>query len=72
MSATTAEDVIAGIEEKYRTCLDTGLKVYEKTETLIKINAIKAPNLSKISAMPASISTTATSIKVLLLARAPK
>ena len=42
MSATTAEDVIAGIEEKYRTCLDTGLKVYEKTETLIKINAVTA------------------------------
>lgn len=42
MSATTAEDVIAGIEEKYRTCLDTGLKVYEKAETLIKINAVTA------------------------------
>jgi hypothetical protein len=39
MSATTAEDVIAGIEEKYRTCLDTGLKVYEKAETLIKIDS---------------------------------
>jgi len=42
MSATTAEDVIAGVEEKYRICLDTGLKVYAKAETLIKINAVTA------------------------------
>jgi len=42
MSATTAEDVIAGVEEQYRICLDTGLKVYSKAETLIKINAVTA------------------------------
>ena len=42
MSATTAQDAVAGIEEKYRTCLDTGLKVYSKAETLIKVNAVTA------------------------------
>jgi len=42
MSATTAEDVIAGVEEQYRICLDTGLKVYSKAETLIKVNAVTA------------------------------
>ena len=36
MSVTTAQDYLAGIEEKYRTCLDTGLKIYEKSETLIR------------------------------------
>ncbi len=41
MSATT-QDIVAGIEENYRVCLDTGLKVYEKAETLIKINAVTA------------------------------
>jgi hypothetical protein len=42
MSVTTAQDTIAGIDEKYRTCLDTGLKVYTKAETLIKVNAVTA------------------------------
>jgi cytochrome c oxidase subunit I len=42
MSVTTAQDYLAGIEEKYRTCLDTGLKIYAKSETLIKINAVTA------------------------------
>ncbi len=42
MSASTAQDVIGGIEENYRTCLDTGLRVYSKAETLIKINAVTA------------------------------
>ena len=32
----------AGVEEKYRTCLDTGLRVYRKAETLIKVNAVTA------------------------------
>jgi cytochrome c oxidase subunit 1 len=42
MSVTTAQDTIAGIDERYRTCLDTGLKVYSKAETLIKVNAVTA------------------------------
>ena len=42
MSASTAQDVVAGIEAKYRTCLDTGLKVYAQAETLIKLNAVTA------------------------------
>ncbi len=42
MSVGTAEGVIARPAEKYRTCLDTGLTVYAKAETLIKANAIAA------------------------------
>ncbi|MDJ0895181.1 MAG: cbb3-type cytochrome c oxidase subunit I [Alphaproteobacteria bacterium] len=42
MSVGTAEGVIARPAEKYRTCLDTGLMVYAKAETLIKANAIAA------------------------------
>jgi cytochrome c oxidase subunit 1 len=42
MSVSTAVGSVAGIEERFRTCLDTGLKVYEKTETLIKVNAVTA------------------------------
>jgi cytochrome c oxidase subunit 1 len=42
MTATTAQDFVAGIEEKYRVCEDTGLKVYARAETLIKINAVTA------------------------------
>lgn len=42
MSVTTAQDVLAGIEEKYRTCLDTGLKIYSKSEALIKVNVVTA------------------------------
>ena len=42
MSASTAQDIVAGVEEQYRTCLDTGLKVYAKAETLIKVNAVTA------------------------------
>jgi len=42
MSVTTAQDAIAGVEEKYRICLDTGLKVYSKAETLVKVNAVTA------------------------------
>ena len=42
MSVSTAEGLSAGAGEKYRTCLDTGLRVFEKTETLIKVNAVTA------------------------------
>ena len=42
MSVTTGHGIVAGIEEQYRTCLDTGLRVYSKAETLIKINAVTA------------------------------
>jgi len=42
MSVTTAQDTLAGIDEQYRVCLDTGLKVYSKAETLIKVNAVTA------------------------------
>ncbi len=42
MTATTSRDFVSGIEEKYRICLDTGLKVHEKAETLIKVNAVTA------------------------------
>ena len=39
---TATGDFVAGLEEKYRVCLDTGLKVHEKAETLIKVNAVTA------------------------------
>ncbi len=42
MTVGTLEGVVARPEEKYRTCLDTGLKVYAKAETLIKVNAVAA------------------------------
>ncbi len=42
MTDSTAEGLVAGVEEKYRTCLDTGLRVFAKTETLIKVNAVTA------------------------------
>ena len=42
MSVGTAEGAFVGHDEKYRTCLDTGLKVFAKTETLIKVNAVTA------------------------------
>jgi len=41
MSATTAEGAIP-VQENYRTCPETGLKVYAKAETLIKVNAVTA------------------------------
>ena len=42
MSVGTAEGALIRPDEKYRTCLDTGLKVFAKTETLIKVNAVAA------------------------------
>ena len=42
MSVGTAEGALVLPQEKYRTCLDTGLKVYSKAETLIKVNAVTA------------------------------
>ncbi len=42
MSVGTAEGIVARPEEKYRVCLDTGLHVYAKAETLIKANAVAA------------------------------
>ncbi len=42
MTAGTADALDSGIDEQYRTCLDTGLRVYSKAETLIKINAVTA------------------------------
>ena len=41
MTATT-KDFVSGIDENYRVCLDTGLKVYSRAETLIKVNAVTA------------------------------
>ena len=42
MTADTLEGALARPDEKYRVCLDTGLKVYAKAETLIKVNAVTA------------------------------
>ena len=42
MTVGTADVVGTGVDEKYRTCLDTGLRVYAKAETLIKLNAVTA------------------------------
>jgi cytochrome c oxidase subunit 1 len=42
MSVGALEGALARPDEKYRVCLDTGLRVYAKAETLIKINAVTA------------------------------
>ena len=42
MTAETFEGAVPQQEAKYRTCLDTGLKVFASTETLIKWNAVTA------------------------------
>jgi cytochrome c oxidase subunit 1 len=42
MTVDTAEGAIPGREPRYRTCLDTGLKVFAATETLVKVNAVTA------------------------------
>ena len=42
MSADTAEGLRSGADESYRTCLDTGLRVYASVENLIKVNAVTA------------------------------
>ncbi|MDJ0949190.1 MAG: cbb3-type cytochrome c oxidase subunit I [Alphaproteobacteria bacterium] len=42
MAVETAEGVGALVEEKYRTCPETGLRVYAQAETLIKANAVVA------------------------------
>jgi len=42
MTAETMEGAVPQREAKYRTCLDTGLKVFASTETLIKWNAVTA------------------------------
>ncbi len=40
MSVGALEGALAWPEEKYRICGDTGLRVYAKAETLIKVNAV--------------------------------
>ncbi len=42
MSVGALEGALARPEEKYRICGDTGLRVYAKAETLIKVNAVAA------------------------------
>ena len=42
MTAETIDGAIPASQPKYRTCLDTGLKVFASTEALIKINAVTA------------------------------
>ncbi|MFQ5466813.1 MAG: cbb3-type cytochrome c oxidase subunit I [Kiloniellaceae bacterium] len=42
MSVGALEGALARPEEKYRICGDTGLRVYAKAETLIKVNAVTA------------------------------
>jgi cytochrome c oxidase subunit 1 len=42
MSVGAMEGALAWPEEKYRVCGDTGLRVYAKAETLIKVNAVAA------------------------------
>jgi len=42
MSVGVLEGALARPEEKYRICGDTGLRVYAKAETLIKVNAVAA------------------------------
>jgi cytochrome c oxidase subunit 1 len=42
MSADTAEGLRDDVDEAYRTCLDTGLRIYSSAEILIKVNAVTA------------------------------
>ncbi len=42
MSADTAEGLRTDVDEAYRTCLDTGLRIYSSAEILIKVNAVTA------------------------------
>jgi cytochrome c oxidase subunit 1 len=42
MSADTAEGLRTDVDDAYRTCLDTGLRIYSSAETLIKVNAVTA------------------------------